>query len=147
MSSTLYAPTYKLAFMAGKLSERINLLISETDSKPAEIARAAKVSGSTVMYWRNGQTQEIKSKNARALAQHYGYSADWLMTGDGAPRPVPQLKAPVGVRDVAVVPYTQQKLTAAERLQQMIKGGGFSDQDLEAIANFIAHFKPSEAKK
>jgi transcriptional regulator with XRE-family HTH domain len=147
MSSTLYSATYKLDFMAGKLSERINLIISETNSKPAAIAKAAKVSGSTVMYWRNGQTREIKSKYARALAQHFGYSADWLMYGEGPSRPESRRKAATELQDHPEKPYVTAVPTAGERLQRLIEIGDFSEQDLEAIANFISHFRSKKEKE
>lgn len=83
MSSTLYARAYKLAFMANDLSDRINEILDETGISPAKLARVADVSSTTVMLWRNGTTKEIKMSNAVPISRLYGYSAEWITTGQG----------------------------------------------------------------
>jgi len=141
MSSILYSSPYKLAFMEGTLSHRIAQLLEKTTASQAELARVVKVSPTTVMYWLNGATVELKPKHAFRIADHFKCSARWLMIGEGAAWPngrhgpaatVAEERAPYGVR---------RSSRAIERLQVMVDRGELVEKDIEVLELVVNTFK------
>lgn len=72
------------------LSERLKWAMKEkskrdgVDTIPADIARAAGASATSVNYWLN-DTNGISGAKARLIADYLGVNALWLETGDGNP--------------------------------------------------------------
>ena len=137
MSSLLYSNTYKLSFMQEGLSGRIALLLKKTGASQADLARVAKVTPTTPMYWLNGSTKELKPQNAFPIADHFKCSARWLMTGEGPPWPN-------GIQAVAEEEgkyATARPSRVIERLQALIDRGELTDRDVEILELLATQFR------
>lgn len=55
------------------------------DARPADLARAAGVSGVTVSHWLNGKIVTLKAESVRRAAKYLGCDRDWLANGSGFP--------------------------------------------------------------
>ena len=73
------------------LKDRIELIMEETGIKRSEIARACKISAGSITHWLNGETKTLTAANAHALAARTGFSSDWISTGKGPRKPIPQV--------------------------------------------------------
>lgn len=51
--------------------------------KPLQLAKATKKTSGAVTQWLTGQTKSLKAETANALEKATGYSANWLITGNG----------------------------------------------------------------
>ena len=65
------------------LAERITLAIKQAGVKPAHVAKAAKVSRTTVGDWMHGRTQQIRGATLLLAADFLGVNPAWLGTGKG----------------------------------------------------------------
>lgn len=85
VSSLLYFESSKIVRMPS-LQDRITKILEDERLIPADLARAAGVSPMAVSYWMDGTTKDIKFKYADPIAEKYGYSTRWIMTGKGQPK-------------------------------------------------------------
>lgn len=67
--------------------DRLNYALEEAGVKPAELARACKVSTASVSEWCNGITKDLKSNNADKVCRFLGIRYYWLMAGKGPMHP------------------------------------------------------------
>ncbi|MCI8671896.1 MAG: helix-turn-helix transcriptional regulator [Lachnospiraceae bacterium] len=65
------------------LGERIKTILSERNIKQVEFAKALGVSANYVNLLVNGKKKNISDTLAKLIEETYGYSAQWVMTGDG----------------------------------------------------------------
>ncbi|CAN5817230.1 hypothetical protein BH20PSE1_BH20PSE1_01470 [soil metagenome] len=72
---------------ATSFGERIKLLRGARAQ--SEVARAIGVSREAVSYWESGETKGLKPDNLLAVADYFGVSVRWLVTGRGPPLPPP----------------------------------------------------------
>lgn len=68
---------------AASVSERINIVMSETSAHIDEIAKAAKVDTEVVISWIKGLS-EIKLEEAVGIQEKFGYSVLWIVKGLGS---------------------------------------------------------------
>lgn len=65
------------------LGERIKLILSERNIKQIEFAKALGISANYVNLLVNGKKLKISDTLAKLIEETYGYSAQWIMTGEG----------------------------------------------------------------
>lgn len=67
--------------------DRIKALLAHRGIKPrnmrSELSKACGISYQAVSQWFSGETANIKNDNLAAIAETYGSSVDWLLTGKG----------------------------------------------------------------
>jgi len=67
--------------------DRIKALLAYRGIKPrnmrSELSKACGISYQAVSQWFSGETANIKNDNLAAIAETYGSSVDWLLTGKG----------------------------------------------------------------
>jgi phage repressor protein C with HTH and peptisase S24 domain len=67
--------------------DRIKALLTHRGIKPrnmrSELSKACGISYQAVSQWFSGETANIKNDNLAAIAETYGSSVDWLLTGKG----------------------------------------------------------------
>lgn len=66
-----------------ELKDRIQLILNELDIKQKDLAGAIKVSDGYVSNLVNGKNPNISETLALLIEQTYGYSAQWVLTGEG----------------------------------------------------------------
>jgi transcriptional regulator with XRE-family HTH domain len=66
------------------LAKRIREAMGTTPQ--AEFARALKVTDAAVTLWLNGETKSLKATTAAKIEKQTGYSAQWIVTGEGPKR-------------------------------------------------------------
>ena len=78
-------PGVKLAHMGATFSERLKQALDDAGMKPADLARAVKVSPATVTLWLNDQTDpnKIRANTMRKVAQVVNRRQEYLMSGRG----------------------------------------------------------------
>ncbi len=64
------------------VADRLRQLMAEKSLEAADLASRLHVDVSTVYRWIEGETTPYK-KNLKAIADAYGYNAEWLRTGEG----------------------------------------------------------------
>ena len=62
---------------------RIAELRSEKGQTLAAVAKAVGVTGAAVQQWESGSSKNIKLANLTRLAEHFGVSIKWLVSGEG----------------------------------------------------------------
>ena len=65
------------------ISERIKTILLERDAKQVDFAKTLGVSGNYVNQLVNGKKDNISNTLAKLIEEIYGYSAQWIMTGEG----------------------------------------------------------------
>lgn len=65
------------------LGERINLIITSRNIKQVEFADSLGVSANYINQLVNDKKVNISETLARLIEETYGYSAEWIMTGEG----------------------------------------------------------------
>jgi transcriptional regulator with XRE-family HTH domain len=68
--------------MSTTLAERIEMILSEKGIKPAEMAERLGVASTTPWRWAKGETKPSR-KDLHAIADAFGYHAEWLISGEG----------------------------------------------------------------
>ena len=66
-----------------ELKDRIRLILDEQGLKQRELASAIKVTESYVSNLTKGKRCNISESLASLIEQTYGYSAQWILTGEG----------------------------------------------------------------
>ena len=66
------------------LSDRITKVLEATGVDQKTLARMADVTDQSVSQWISGATKTMKGKAAFNLQRETGFSAEWLMYGDGS---------------------------------------------------------------
>lgn len=66
-----------------ELKDRIRFILDEQDIKQKDLARAIKVTESYVSNLVKGKRSNISEALALLIEQTYGYSARWVLTGEG----------------------------------------------------------------
>ena len=82
-SSPLNREQFRFLYMKPPLGERVRAVLSEQGVKPIELAKVAGVSKGLVSQWLSGQRLSMGYEAAHKINRKYGYSANWLMKGDG----------------------------------------------------------------
>lgn len=104
-----------------ELSDRIRLILDEQHMKQKDLAGAIKVSESYVSNILKGKRCNISEALALLIEQTYGYSALWVLTGEGD-RYIPKSD----VRDLS--PVKRRLIAEIEKM---------SDSELDAVKVFI----------
>lgn len=68
------------------LGQRVAEAIETADVEVAEVAKAADISPQAVYQWINGQSTSLKGPSLAALAEITGFSARWILKGQGPKR-------------------------------------------------------------
>lgn len=67
-----------------ELKDRVELILNEQHMKQKDLAGALKVTESYVSNILKGKRRNISEPLALLIEQIYGYSAQWVLTGEGA---------------------------------------------------------------
>lgn len=70
-----------------ELKDRIREAMEAARLKPLQLANAVGVSSGAVTHWLNGATKSLKADTANRMQQVTGYSANWIITGEGERKP------------------------------------------------------------
>ena len=70
--------------------DRVAEAIEQSGKTRADIARACKVTSAAVTFWLNGDTTNLKADTALALEEATGYRAQWILSGSGTKKPMPE---------------------------------------------------------
>ena len=100
-----------------ELRERLKLILSELQIRQTEFAKSLGISANYVYLLTSGKKTGISEPLARLIESTYGYSSQWILTGEGdkmTTKPVANLKA-----------------TTIDKVKKL------SNQDLRATAAFI----------
>lgn len=73
------------------LGERLDIILSERKIKQVQFAGALGVSANYVNQLVNGKKVNISDTLAMLIEETYGYSAQWVLTGDGEKYATPSL--------------------------------------------------------
>ncbi|WP_286167064.1 helix-turn-helix transcriptional regulator [Clostridium sp. D33t1_170424_F3] len=73
------------------LGERIKTILSERNIKQVEFATALGVSANYINQLVNGKKTSISDTLAKLIEETYGFSAQWVMTGEGEKNLTPPL--------------------------------------------------------
>jgi transcriptional regulator with XRE-family HTH domain len=127
------------------LSERLRWAIAEEEKRrggkmirPAELARAAKTSQTSVGFWLN-DVNGIGAAKARLLADYLHVDALWLETGRGAPNATDSAPEPFTAPAGSMDPQAQ---TARELLLLMVHRTA-NEREREALDNLVDKFRRS----
>lgn len=75
------------------LGERIKTILSERNIKQVDFAAALGISANYVNQLVNGKKVNISDTLAKLIEETYGYSVQWIMTGEGEKNFAPSLSA------------------------------------------------------
>lgn len=75
------------------LGERIKVILSERNIKQIDFAQALGISANYVNQLVNGKKRNISDTLAKLIEETYGYSAEWIMTGEGEKSATPSFSA------------------------------------------------------
>lgn len=67
------------------IAERIRIIMKECGLKQVDLANAASVNPAAISQIVSGKTNP-SAQTVQMIADAYGYSAEWIMTGEGEPR-------------------------------------------------------------
>lgn len=65
------------------LSQRIKTILDERKIKQVEFARTLGISANYVNQIVNGKKENVSDTLSKLIEERYGYSADWILTGNG----------------------------------------------------------------
>lgn len=94
-----------------------------------KVSKATGVTQSTLSDWKRGRSTP-KSENMKKLADYFGVSIDYLMTGKESEPKEPQLK-PKDEKDIQVILYNTEQLLKQEGL--MFDGNPASPEAIDSI--------------
>ena len=66
-----------------ELKDRLQIILNEQHLKQKDLAQTIKVTESYVSNMLNGKRTNISESLAMLIEQTYGYSAQWVLTGEG----------------------------------------------------------------
>lgn len=69
--------------MKTELSDRIRIILEEQHLKQMELAEALGVSANYISLLAGGKKTRVSLTLAKLLESLYGYSTEWVMTGEG----------------------------------------------------------------
>lgn len=75
------------------VGERIKTILTERNIKQVDFADALGVSANYINQLVNGKKANISDTLAKLIEETYGFSAQWIMTGDGEKLVLPSLTA------------------------------------------------------
>lgn len=75
------------------LGERIKIILSERNIKQVDFAKTLGISANYVNLLVNEKKLNISDTLAKLIEETYGYSAHWIMTGEGEKISTPSLSA------------------------------------------------------
>ena len=104
-----------------ELKDRLQIILNEQDIKQKDLANTIKVSESYVSNMLKGKRKNISESLASLIEQKYGYSAQWILYGEGEPY-IKQYMSPY-------LSPTKKRLIA--EIEKM------SDSEINAIKIFI----------
>lgn len=104
-----------------ELKDRLRIILDEQNIKQKELAEAIKVTESYVSNMLKGKRNNISESLALLLEQKYGYSAHWILTGEG--------ESHITQSNNANLSPTKKRLIA--EIEKM------SDSEIDAIKIFI----------
>ena len=102
------------------LGERIKVILSERNLKQVDFATTLGVSANYVNLLVNGKKDKISETLAKLIEETYGYSARWIMSGEGDKISTPSL--------------TTIKIEFIKKIQKM------SDEVIAALLAFSKSF-------
>lgn len=105
-----------------ELKDRLRLIVQEQKLRQKDLAATIKVTESYVSNMLNGKRSNISEALALLIEQAYGYSAHWILTGEGD-------RYAFSSDAHSQLSPTKKRLIA--KIEKM------SDQDLEAVNVFI----------
>ena len=99
------------------LGQRIQAILAERKVKQVDFAKTLGISANYVNLLVNGKKTTISDTLAKLIEESYGYSSQWILTGDGA--------------KLAVDEITADKSEVLKKIQKM------SDRDVKAALAFV----------
>lgn len=75
------------------LGERLCIILKERNIKQVDFAKSLGISANYINLLISGKRGPISDTLAKLIEETYGYSAQWIMTGDGEKTAVPSLSA------------------------------------------------------
>lgn len=105
-----------------ELKDRLRLIVQEQKLRQKDLAATIKVTESYVSNMLNGKRSNISEALALLIEQAYGYSAHWILTGEG------------DCHAFSLDAHSQLSPTKKRLIAKIEK---MSDQDLEAVNVFI----------
>lgn len=85
------------------LGERLKLILSDLQLKQTDFAKSLGISANYVYLLTSGKKKNISETLARLVESTYGYSATWLLTGNGNKYAAPQTTEPLKARTIRKV--------------------------------------------
>ncbi|EET62387.1 DNA-binding helix-turn-helix protein [Marvinbryantia formatexigens DSM 14469] len=104
-----------------ELKNRLQIILDEQHLKQKDFAQAIKVTESYVSNMLNGKRKNISESLAVLIEQTYGYSSQWILTGEGE-RYITQSRIP------ELSPTKKRLISEIEKM---------SDAELDAVLVFI----------
>lgn len=104
-----------------ELKDRIRLVLDEKNIKQKELASAIRVSESYISNILKGKRRNISSALAMLIEQNFGYSAKWILSGEGE-RYITQTSIP------GLSPTKKRLIAEIEKM---------SEAELDAVKVFI----------
>jgi transcriptional regulator with XRE-family HTH domain len=68
------------------LSERLSIVLKENKMKQKEFASSVGVSENYISLLLNNKKENVSESLAKLIEEKFGFSADWLLTGEGQMR-------------------------------------------------------------
>lgn len=113
-----------------KMYEIFEQLLQKYGVSAYKVSKATGVTQSTLSDWKRGRSTP-KSENMKKLADYFGVSIDYLMTGKEAEQKEPQL-TPKDERDIAKdLDNIMRKLSSKENGPASFNGQELSDESTE----------------
>ena len=105
-------------------------LLDRTGKKASDVAKATGIPSSTFSDWKKGKSSP-KAEKLQKIADYFGVSVDYLMTGKDVDSPKPQLNAK-DERDIEkIIEHTREQLLSQEGL--MFDGDPASPEAVDSI--------------
>ena len=98
------------------LCHRLKTILKERSLKQVDFARSLGISPNYVNQLVNGKKEQLSETLAKLIEETYGFSAHWVMTGEGAP--------------IASSPQSPGKMALLKKIQTM------SDHEIIALLAF-----------
>lgn len=75
------------------LGERLRIILNERNIKQVDFAKSLGISANYISLLISGKRGPISETLAKLIEETYGYSANWIMTGNGDKTSIPLLSA------------------------------------------------------
>lgn len=106
------------------LAQRMKEAIDDAGVKPADVARACKITAASVSNWLSGETKSLKASTALRAADFLGVNQAWLAEGRGPKRSDSRDAYHAHDKsDVALLPSSNSKANDGEAQSSRIGGG------------------------